>query len=250
MFVLVTPIVKQCNQVSIGQAQPRVVRQLPILYSYPGCPFSVRASMALNAVKIEYIHEKEDFFNRSLAMKAISSTFPVLLFPDDTVMNESLDIMKWAFENDRQGNINYPQSMIEPMDNLIAKYDTKFKLALKAYKYPEAVGKKASKQGREYGMECLADLDKSLSKHKFLFPDNGRHGSDERPSYADLAIFPFVWQFAHVDEEWFESGASLKLREWHQYFSSKQTERTKNQGKGIIPLPILRQILCHKSPID
>jgi glutathione S-transferase len=39
-------------------------------------------------------------------------------------------------------------------------------------------------------------------------------------SYADVAIFPFIRQFAHVDFPWFETAAYPHLQTWLTEFKS------------------------------
>lgn len=122
-----------------------------------------------------------------------SGTVPSLQ-PGDMCLDESLDIMLWALgQNDPHGVLNMPENG----QNLIAQNDGPFKAALDHTKYaarypdldPEAERAKAS--------DFVQSLDARLAAHAFLMGD--------RPTLADLAIFPFVRQFAYIDRPWFDA---------------------------------------------
>ena len=56
----------------------------------------------------------------------------------------------------------------------------------------------------------LAQLEQRLNAHAHLFFDE--------VSLADLAIFPFVRQFAHVNKTWFEASEYENLKKWLDYW--------------------------------
>jgi glutathione S-transferase len=49
-------------------------------------------------------------------------------------------------------------------------------------------------------------LEGNLSHHTYLL--------DDRISFADMAILPFVRQFAHVDRDWFYASPYRNLIRW------------------------------------
>jgi glutathione S-transferase len=55
----------------------------------------------------------------------------------------------------------------------------------------------------------LIDFDKKIHD-QFLFGN--------RPKLADVAIFPFVRQFANIDIKWFEEFQWKKLKDWLDAF--------------------------------
>ena len=59
---------------------------------------------------------------------------------------------------------------------------------------------------RQCGEQFLAKLEERLKLHKYLI--------DDEISVADISIFPFIRQFAHVDKQWFEQSAYSKLQKW------------------------------------
>lgn len=136
------------------------------------------------------------------AMLAASGkgTVPVLLLPDGSVIDESLDIMRWALA------IRDPEDWLARDDAaLIAANDEDFKQDLDGYKYPErhACDRLAY---RESGLTFLRKIDARLSV-------GGQLGGSER-GLADPAIMPFVRQFAAVDQEWFNTQSLPHLRMW------------------------------------
>jgi glutathione S-transferase len=176
---------------------------LPILYSYRRCPYAMRARMALKLASIEVEIREISLREKPAHMLKISpkATVPVLTFPDGKVIDESLDIMLFALkEHALQTNIH---AGCRP---IILENDTSFKQALDAYKYPERHTNKTQIQHRADGEVFLQKLENLLLQNTYLF------GADF--GLADIAIFPFVRQFAAVDNVWWESTDYPKLRTW------------------------------------
>ena len=182
---------------------------LPILYSFRRCPYAIRARMALlyagQRVYIREVwlrHKPEEL--KSASPKA---TVPVLVLPDGEVIDESLEIMLWALQQNDPNHIlpDTPQEL-DRISDLIRTNDEKFKHHLDAYKY---AGKDETRQAhihRAAGLDFLQYLAQRLCNGGFLF------GS--AISLADLAIFPFIRQFAGVDRKWFEQNAPDSVRNW------------------------------------
>ncbi len=136
------------------------------------------------------------------------ATVPVLALADGRVLEESLDIMYWALEqNDPEGWLNADRSVIE---TLVATNDGVFKENLDAYKYSEYHPEKTAEEHRAAGAVFLHQLDRRLQQQPYML------GS--RMSCADVAIAPFVRQFAHVDFEWFQTTSYECLKGWLQRF--------------------------------
>ena len=176
---------------------------LPILYSYRRCPYAMRARMALTLADIAVEIREISLREKPAHMLEISpkATVPVLMLPDGKVIEESLEIMYWALKEHALGaNIH------EACRALIVENDTSFKQALDAYKYPERHKNLTQPQSRAQGEVFLQKLECLLEKNIYLL--------DAKPSLADIAIFPFVRQFAAVDSAWFEGVPYSKLRAW------------------------------------
>ena len=109
--------------------------QLPILYSFRRCPYAMRARMAMNYSKISYEHREILLRKRPQALYDISAkgTVPVLQLPDGRVIDESIDIMRWALK--KSDPESWYKDKIYEQDNMIERNDTVFKYWLDRYKY-------------------------------------------------------------------------------------------------------------------
>lgn len=184
----------------------------------------MRARMALrhSGVKVE-IHEVS-LKDKPAEMLRVSpkGTVPVLVLPDGTVIEESLDIMRWAMNqhdpedwrmhgNDVQGTL---------AEALIAENDGSFKQALDRYKYFTRYPEQPREAYRAQGEVFLSKLEMLLGNTRYLCRD--------ACSYADIAIFPFIRQFASADEAWFEQSPYPRLKLWL---------------KGLVESPLFVQIM-------
>ncbi len=133
-------------------------------------------------------------------------TVPVLQLPDGTVLEQSLDIMRWALAPlDHDGWWSRAQSA----DNLalLATKDGEFKNHLDRYKYPERFGESDRVVPREQAMTLmLLPLEVRLRVNSYL-------GGD-LPCATDIAVFPFIRQFAAVDSGWFAQQTIPATQAW------------------------------------
>lgn len=169
---------------------------MAILYSYRRCPYAMRARMALSVAEIKVEIREISLREKPAHMLQVSpkGTVPVLVLQDGTVLEQSLAIMRWALQqNDPQG---WLKADVEMANTLITENDSHFKQALDGYKYPERNVQKAQIEYRKKGEVFLQKLELQLLTTPFLLGQN--------PSLADIAIFPFIRQFAAVDNAWFE----------------------------------------------
>lgn len=185
---------------------------LPLLYSYRRCPYAMRARMALlqadRAVQVQEIVLRD----KPASLLAISpkGTVPVLQLPDGHVIEESWDIMRWAF-GDRDMNGWWSRAQSPDNIELLQRVDGPFKRLLDRYKYPERftdeglAGPGARDAARD---ELLLALEARLRSRPQL-------GGDV-PCALDLAVFPFVRQFAGVDAAWFAGQALPSVQRWLQ----------------------------------
>lgn len=125
---------------------------------------------------------------------------PVLVLADGEVIDESLEIMRWALDRcDPEGWM----AGAEPA--LVADYDSVFKHHLDRYKYAARYADDPLSH-RAAGVHMLSHLDARLADKAFL-------GGAAR-GFADIAIFPFVRQFSCVDPAWFGSEAPSNVQSW------------------------------------
>ncbi|MBV4488010.1 glutathione S-transferase [Pseudomonas sp. SWRI153] len=177
------------------------------LYSFRRCPYAMRARMALRyaGVPVEII--EVSLKAKPAEMLAISpkGTVPVLN-ADGLVIDESLQIMRWALaQNDPDDWLLEGDSRIA---ELIEANDQVFKVHLNRYKYAERYPEQPMEAYRAEGELFLQKLDELLEGRDHLLADH--------PSLADIALLPFVRQFAHVDREWFAQAPYPRLQAWLQ----------------------------------
>ncbi|MGZ8252287.1 MAG: glutathione S-transferase [Methylophilaceae bacterium] len=184
--------------------------QKPILYSYRRCPYAMRARMALYYAGVEVEVREISFNNKPTHMLQASpkGTVPVLVFPDDTVIDESVDVMRWALDQrDSEGWLFLDDSLLQRQaGESIAENDGAFKSALDHYKYAVRFPEHPPEYYRAQGELFLQQLEQRLSHASYL--------CGNQRGIADIAIFPFVRQFSAVDEGWFAGAPYPKLRAW------------------------------------
>ncbi|MDQ7048455.1 MAG: glutathione S-transferase [Enterobacterales bacterium] len=179
----------------------------PVLYSFRRCPYAMRARLAIAASGIKVELREILLKNKPQAMLEISpkATVPVMQLTNGAVIDESIEVALWALQQ------NDPLELISAGDNnrqleLIATNDFEFKPKLDQYKYAVRFPQKSIQSYRQESEFFLQNLNDRLSIHAFLM--------GEQLSLADLAIFPFIRQFAAVDRPWFESSPYVALVSW------------------------------------
>lgn len=186
-----------------------MMQSYPILYSFRRCPYAMRARIALYASSLEVELREIQFANKPPEMLLASpkGTVPVLVTLDNAIIDESLDIMRWALSiNDPHNWLAYSTETISEMDALIRKNDTDFKEHLDHYKYADRFPAFSETHYRQQGEVFLMELEQRLKTSRYLFAD--------QMSFADIAVFPFIRQFASVDKIWFEQSQYHCLRTW------------------------------------
>ncbi len=187
----------------------------PILYSFRRCPYAMRARMGLYVSGIVCQLREVVLRDKPAHMLEISpkGTVPVLQTPEGTVIEESLEIMLWALEqNDPEGWLAPEQESREEVLALIQRNDHEFKGHLDRYKYPNRYEGTDPVQHRNQADAFLHELERRLTAWPYLF--------GLKPSLADIAIAPFIRQFAHVDKDWFDQSPYTALQKWLALFLS------------------------------
>ena len=177
------------------------------LYSYRRCPYAMRARMALAysgiAVEIREISLRE----KPASLLAISpkGTVPVLQ-NDGLVIEQSYDIMKWALkQSDPDQWLSAQTESI--IDKWVEKNDGPFKKLLDQYKYPDRHPDISLEETLSQATASfLGPINEQLTKGTCLL------GS--KVSLADIAIFPFVRQFAMVNPDWIDQSGLDSLKQW------------------------------------
>ncbi|MBT8121891.1 MAG: glutathione S-transferase [Gammaproteobacteria bacterium] len=182
---------------------------LPVLYSFRRCPYAMRARMAVRysglSVELREVVLKE--MPASLLAVSPKGTVPVLVLPDGEVIEESRDIMVWALaQNDPDGWLSASTADIAEINALLDENDDDFKVELDRYKYAVRHPEYPADHYRDLGTRFLEKLEGRLGRGDYLLGD--------RLSMADVGIFPFVRQFAHVDTVWFDVSPYPHVQRW------------------------------------
>ncbi|MDM0111030.1 glutathione S-transferase [Variovorax sp. J22R133] len=181
----------------------------PVLYSFRRCPYAMRARFALLARGQRCELREVVLRDKPAELLAASpkGTVPVLVLAEGRVIEQSLDIMLWALRcHDPDGWLQPERGSLSDMLALIAQCDGDFKLQLDRYKYPDRYEGADAHLHRSNGARFLQDLDARLGDAPYLFA--------HRPTLADMAIAPFVRQFAQTDANWFAAQPWPALQDW------------------------------------
>lgn len=130
-------------------------------------------------------------------------TVPTLITASAEVIDESLDVMSWALEqndpDDWLADHGVGTTWIEACDN-------HFKALLDKYKYAGRHPELSESEHREKTLPFISKLNEKLGKSTYL--------TGSQLSMADIAIFPFIRQYAMVDKKWFDSQPYPALQKW------------------------------------
>lgn len=182
----------------------------PILYSFRRCPYAMRARLAIAssgqtvALREILLRDKPD----EMLSASPKGTVPVLVLDD--VIEESIDVMRWALGKSDPEGLN--AHMNDAAHALIAECDGPFKSALDLTKYAVRHPDTDPAQSRATAAAFITTLDAQLGGQPWLLGD--------RPSFADLAILPFVRQFAHTDLEWWTAQPFSHAQNWLAAFKT------------------------------
>lgn len=180
---------------------------LPVLYSFRRCPYAMRARMALwlAGVVVELREVKLAAKPPALLAASPKGTVPVLVLTDGPdagkVIDQSLDIMRWALSH------NDPEGWLAGDDAaLIAANDGPFKHHLDRAKYPGRYDEDGITDHRAAALALLAPLEARLAEVAYL--------TGETRAFTDIALLPFIRQFAAIDPEWFAAQPLPHLQGW------------------------------------
>jgi len=187
----------------------------PLLYTYRRCPYAMRARMALLQAGRRFRACEIVLRDKPAELLALSpkGTVPVLVLPGGEVLEQSWDIMRWAWlgeggrdlGSDEDGwwaRAQTPENLV-----LVERNDGAFKRLLDRHKYPERFTTEGDAAACTEALRtCLLPLEARLQAEAWL--------GGLTPCATDLALFPFVRQFAAVDPAWFAAQALPALQAW------------------------------------
>ncbi len=166
--------------------------------------------MALSASNIKIELREILLKDRPQSLYDISSkgTVPVLKINNHHIIDESLQIMKWAIS---QSKLNWITISSEDQYKLINFNDIDFKYWLNRYKYSERFPEQSFEYYQKKCKQILSSYDQILDYNKYFFANNIQ--------LADVAIFPLIRQCEHVDSNWFKNNFP-NLNRWFQNIKS------------------------------
>ncbi len=184
--------------------------ELPVLYSLRRCPYAMRARIGITlsqqSVLIREIVTKDK--PSELLACSPKGTVPVLILADGRIIEQSLDIMNWALEQ------NDPQDFLRSTDptlnkkihQLIRTHDEEFISQLEKYRASVRYRNVDIEQRRQACEAFISQLEALLTDQAYLFGDT--------PSLADFAVMPFVSQFVRVEKKWFVQADYQNVGRW------------------------------------
>ena len=184
-------------------------RKYPILYTFRRCPYAMRARLAIKASGVIVEIREVKLKNKPEELLNISpkATVPVLYISSKKIIEESLDIMKWALE------INDPLKLLEQVKlnkievhNTFNKLENDFKQNLDRYKYSSRFDQPNPELYRDKNLRILNQFNNLLQHNKGIYSSH--------LSLLDYAIFPFIRQFRNVNSIWFDSLELKFLKSW------------------------------------
>ena len=181
----------------------------PILYGFRNCPYCIRVHMALKYAKLKIIFRDVELNDLPAEALAISShaTVPSLLISENEYLDESWDIVKWAAQqNDPDNWLGENHEYLNDAEMLVETNDYSFKEDLDHYKSADSHPEYPMEYYRQRGEEFLEELNDMLEKNHFLLAPH--------VTIADIAVFPFIREFAMVDKDWFDKAPYQKLQRW------------------------------------
>ncbi|WP_461482584.1 glutathione S-transferase [Porticoccus sp.] len=182
---------------------------LPILYSFRRCPYAIRARMALHYAAVPVALREVLLKDKPQAMLSVSAkgTVPVLVLPEGSVLDESCDVMRWALARNDPDHW-WDDALAGQIEQLVQQNDVVFKPLLDRYKYADRYPEYSVGHYRAEGERFLQELEARLQQSRFLLGDS--------LGFADVALLPFIRQFALVDRDWFDAAPYPRLQAWLQ----------------------------------
>jgi len=160
-------------------------------------------ALVSSGIRVELREVKLSDMPESMLQLSPRATVPVLLAGDGLVIDESLDVMLWSLS---QTDPEQWLDIDEASNQLIQRCDEEFKPLLDCYKYADRHPDLSQLEHRIRAEVFLRELNQMLRHNAYL--------SDAQCRLTDVAIFPFIRQFAGVDDAWFQRSEYAFVRSW------------------------------------
>ncbi|KGJ92459.1 glutathione S-transferase [Thalassotalea sp. ND16A] len=186
---------------------------LPVLYSLRNCPFAMRARLAIYKSK-QPIELRDVVLNNKPQQMLTASpkgTVPILVLASEQVIDESLEVMLWALNESDPDDLLH--SGCAEILTLIEQFDEPFKTCLEQYKCAKRYHESNLTECRQACEVYIKDLEQRLTEHAYII--------DEKESLADIALLPFIRQFAKIERQWYLQSPYPNVKRWlNRYLQS------------------------------
>ncbi|WP_320667380.1 glutathione S-transferase N-terminal domain-containing protein [Prochlorococcus sp. MIT 1307] len=185
-----------------------------ILYTFRRCPYAMRARWAILFTNLTVEWREVSLSQKPEELLEISpkATVPVLLTKDGKVIEESIEIMKWALQKNDKHNVLFSGDIQaqKQIKYILKTNDCIFKYHLDRYKYSDRFVA-ADKQFHKYrARQILLEWNEMLAQDK-----NSSWLVQGRESLADWAIWPFVRQYRIANPDFFDEDSEIELiKKW------------------------------------
>lgn len=188
-----------------------------ILYSFRRCPYAIRARLAILTSGINVEIREVTLNDKPPALLRISSkaTVPVLITADERIIDESIDIMNWALnQSDPEKWLPSDTKEEQLTSELTYVNDQTFKYFLDRYKYSDRYPENSELYYRQQAELTLINLEYNLTQNIYLVSN--------RLTMVDVALLPFIRQFAFVNKAWFDVAPYPKIQAWLEKFITSE----------------------------
>jgi glutathione S-transferase len=198
---------------------------LPILYSLRNCPYAMRARIALFKAQLQISLREVVLSNKPKEMLKVSKKgeVPVSVMGNESgssiVIEESLEVMLWALAKNDPDNLLYLHDphALPNMLKLITQFDNEFKACLNTYKCAKRYRENNITECRQACEIYIQQLENRLADSSCQTP----FIMSDQESLVDIALLPFVRQFAKVERQWYLKSPYPKVRLWlNRYLQS------------------------------
>ena len=189
--------------------------------------------MAMAYSNISYEHREILLKDRPKSLYELSrkGTVPILKLNDGTVIDESIDIMKWCIQKNDLNDWYKDECSLQ--DSMILNNDKEFKYWLDRYKYHIRYEENSFEEYKNNVKKFFNQYNLILEGQSFFL--------GYKISLVDIALMPFIRQGAHVELSWFSENFP-SLFEWlenlkvHPLFLSvmKKFDTWEENSKGHI----------------
>ena len=188
----------------------------PILYSFKRYPYAMRARMALQLTNIKCEIREVRLNNKPKHMLEVSpkGTVPVLILNERTI-EESMEVIDWALDQKNVFEGNLKENQIKISNELIERFDDKFKYHLDRYKYASRYEDVDEIHHRKKCEKILLEIEDIISDEEWFF--------GKKINKLDISILPFIRQFRIADPNWFDNHNGItKVKNYlHNFLASK-----------------------------